>query len=81
MCDFLEVALGESHGMQVTAALASVICAKVLPKLRGDHRPELRSAADDCKQALSHHGLPRCHKRGGESADDLKVTGSARFWQ
>ena len=67
--------------MHITAALDSVIYAKVPPDLRGDDRSELRGAADDCKQALSLHGLPRCHKRGGESADDLKVTGSAHFWQ
>ena len=79
MRDFLEVALGEPHGMHITAALDSVISAKVLPTLRGADQPELRCPLDDCKQTLSDHGLPRCHKRAGESTDDLKATGSARF--
>ena len=79
--DFLEVALGESHGMEVAAALDSVIYAKVLPKLRGDDRPELRAALDNCKQALSNHGLTRCYKRVEELTEDLNATGSVRFWR
>lgn len=79
--DFLEAALGESDGMKVTDALDSVIYAKVLPKLRGDDRPELRGALDDCKQALSDHGLTRCHERVEELTEDLKATGSVRFWR
>ena len=81
MRDFLEVELGESYGMHITAALDSVTSAKVPPTLRGADRSELRGAADDCKRALSDHGLPRCHERGGESTDDLKATGSVRFWR
>lgn len=79
--DFLAVALDESHGMEVAAALDSVIYAKVLPKLRGDERPELRAALDNCKQALSDHGLTRCRKRVKELTEDLNATGSVRFWR
>ena len=79
--DFLAVALDESHGMEVAAALDSVIYAKVLPKLRGDERPELRAALDNCKQALSDHGLTRCRKRVEELTEDLNATGSVRFWR
>lgn len=79
--DFLAVALDESHGMEVIAALDSVIYAKVLPKLRGDERPELRAALDNCKQALSDHGLTRCRKRVEELTEDLNATGSVRFWR
>ena len=79
--DFLEVALGESDGMKVTDALDSVIYAKVLPKLRGDDRPELRNALDNCKQALSDHGLTRCRKRVEALTEDLNATGSVSFWR
>lgn len=79
--DFLAVALNESHGVEVAAALDSVIYAKVLPKLRGDDRPELRAALDNCKQALSNHGLTRCYKRVEELTEDLNATGSVRFWR
>lgn len=78
---FLAVALNESHGVEVAAALDSVIYAKVLPKLRGDDRPELRAALDNCKQALSNHGLTRCYKRVEELTEDLNATGSVRFWR
>lgn len=79
--DFLEAVLGESHGMQVTDALDSVIYAKVLPKLRGDDRPELRAALENCKKTLSDHGLAHCHKRVEELTEDLNATGSVRFWR
>lgn len=79
--DFLEVALGESHGMQVTDALDSVIYAKVLPKLRGDDRPELRDALTKCRDVLSTHGLTRCRDRVDELVKDLASTGSVRFWR
>ncbi len=79
--DFLEAALGESHGMEVAAALDGVIYAKVLPKLRGDDRPELRDALTKCRDVLSTHGLTRCRDRVDELVKDLASTGSVRFWR
>ena len=79
--DFLAVALDESHGMEVAAALDSVIYAKVLPKLRGDERPELRDALTECRNVLSTHELPRCRDRVDELVEDLASTGSVRFWR
>lgn len=79
--DFLEVALGEPHDMKVTNALDSVIYAKVLPKLRGDDRPELRAALTECRNVLSTHGLTRCRDRVDELVKDLASTGSVRFWR
>ena len=79
--DFLAVALDESHGMEVAAALDSVIYAKVLPKLRGDERPELRDALTKCRNVLSTHGLTRCRDRVDELVKDLASTGSVRFWR
>ena len=79
--DFLAVALDESHGMEVAAALDSVIYAKVLPKLRGDERPELRETLTKCRGVLSTHGLTRCRDRVDELMKDLATTGSVRFWR
>lgn len=77
--DFLEVALDESHGMEVADTLDSVIYAKVLPKLRGDERPELRAALENCKKMLSDQGLALCRDRVDELVKDLASTGSVRF--
>lgn len=77
--DFLAVALG--HKMGVKDALDSVIYAKVLPKLRGDERPELRGTLTKCKDVLSTHGLTRCRDRVDELVKDLTSTGSVRFWR
>lgn len=79
--DFLAVALDESHGMEVAAALDSVIYARVLPKLRGDERPELRDTLTKCRDVLSTHGLARCCDRVDELVKDLASTGSVRFWR
>ena len=79
--DFLAVALDASHGMEVAAALDSVIYAKVLPKLRGDERPELRDTLTKCRNVLSTHGLTRCRDRVDELVKDLASTGSVRFWR
>ena len=79
--DFLAVALDESHGVEVAAALDSVIYAKVLPKLRGDDRSELRDALTKCRDVLSTHGLTRCRDRVDELVKDLASTGSVRFWR
>lgn len=67
--------------MEVAAALDSVIYAKVLPKLRGDDRPELRNALTKCRDVLSTHGLTRCRDRVDELVKDLASTGSVRFWR
>lgn len=79
--DFLAVALDESHGMEVAAALDSVIYAKVLPKLRGDERPELRDTLTKCRDELSTHGQTLCRDRVDELVEDLDSTGSVRFWR
>ena len=72
---------GVLDSLEVAAALDSVIYAKVLPKLRGDDRPELRDTLTKCRDVLSTHGLTRCSDRVGELVKDLDSTGSVRFWR
>ena len=62
-------------------ALDSVIYSKVLPKLRGDDSTRVREALSDCREVRQEHGLSRSAEKVQELFDDLKATGSARFWR
>ncbi|TFZ02981.1 restriction endonuclease [Ramlibacter henchirensis] len=61
--------------------LDAVIYAKVLPKLRGDANPRFQDALQDARKVLGDHDLKRCERKVKEMQEDLKQTGSARFWR
>ena len=79
--DFLEHAAQSDWLVPFEAALDGVICAKVLPKLRGSDSERLRSAFSAASSALEEHGLPEAGRKISDLLKDLSETGSARFWR
>lgn len=61
--------------------LDAVIYAKVLPKLRGDANSRFQNALQETRKVLGEHGLTRCERKVKEMQEDLKQSGSARFWR
>lgn len=78
---FVERATANGGSLDATAALDRVICAKVLPKLRGDDSARLREALEHCRRTLVGRGLPNCARKVSEMESDLIETGSVRFWR
>jgi len=70
-----------SDVLDATTALDSAIFSKVLPKLRGEDTPRLRQAFEATLAALQAANLPESAYKVAELLDDLKHTGSARFWR
>ena len=68
-------------GMDMTAALDSVIYAKILPKLRGEETSRLQQAFQEVHATLAEHNLMESAAKVAQLQDDLKETGSARFWR
>ncbi len=62
-------------------ALDHVIYAKILPKLRGETSQRFQSALDAVLTTLTVHGLERCREKVKSLQEDLRATGSARFWR
>lgn len=61
--------------------LDEVVYAKVLPKLRGDTAPRFHKALSDTLDVLRKHRLQRCAEKVMGMQEDLKSTGSTRFWR
>ena len=78
---FMEQRQVQNAGLPVEAALDQVLYAKVLPKLRGDDAPRVRSALNDCKAALGERNLTGCRRKVDELIEDLNEIGSFRFWR
>lgn len=78
---FLTRRLKDCPKWQLTDALDAAVYAKVLPKLRGDDSTRVHKALSDCKEVLQAHGLSRSAEKVQELSEDLKATGSARFWR
>ena len=72
---------GTQASLSHTQALDRVIYAKVIPKLRGEDAPRFRGALEECLRVLGEHGLELSKAKVAELDDDLKATGSARFWR
>lgn len=62
-------------------AVDQAVYAKVLPKLRGEDSPRLRTAFRELTAALQHHDLPVSAAKVSQLDDDLAHLGSARFWR
>ena len=58
-----------------------IVIAKIVPKLRGDDSARFRDALTGCGDVLRRHGLKRAANRIGDLLDDLKTTGTVRFWR
>lgn len=63
------------------AALDHAIYAKVLPKLRGEDTPRLRTTFDQVENTLRTRNLIESADKVAELAQDLRHLGSARFWR
>jgi len=79
--DFLSRAAADGSDLSFESALDSVVTAKVLPKLRGEDTARLREALRVCEEALATEGLEGSRAKIAELREDLKTTGSARFWR
>ena len=78
---FMEQRQTQRAALSVEAALDRVLYAKVLPKLRGDDAPRVRSALDGCKAALAERNLSLSTAKVEELIGDLDQLGSFRFWR
>lgn len=63
------------------AALDHAIYSKVLPKLRGEDTPRLRTAFDEVEGILRARNLTESANKVTELVTDLRHLGSARFWR
>jgi MoxR-like ATPase len=79
--DFLSRAATAGGDLSFESALDSVVNAKVLPKLRGEDTARLREALRVCEEALATAGLEGSRAKIAELREDLRTTGSARFWR
>ncbi len=78
---FMELRQEQSAELSTRDALDRVIYAKVLPKLRGDDSARARGALGKCQEVLKARNLTRCADKVAELIQDLKETGSFRFWR
>ena len=78
---FMEQRQVRSASLTTEDALDRALYAKVLPKLRGDDAPRVRSALDDCRAALAERDLRRSTAKVEELIGDLEQIGSFRFWR
>lgn len=66
---------------RLTESLDSVIHARILPKLRGEASPRFSQTLIDVIDILDQHDLSQSAERVRELQEDLKSSGSARFWR
>ena len=78
---FMEQRQLQSASLSTEDALDRALYAKVLPKLRGDDAPRVRSALDGCRAALAERDLRRSTAKVEELIGDLEQIGSFRFWR
>jgi len=71
----------KDYGKPPVTALDDVIYAKVLPKLRGESSTRFDTALRATIAVLQQHGLQRSAAKAADMLDDLKESGSARFWR
>jgi hypothetical protein len=79
--NFLSRVITDGGELAFKDALDSVVCAKVLPKLRGEDSARLREALRACEEALGTAGLETSRTKVAALRRDLETTGSARFWR
>ncbi|WP_210641254.1 hypothetical protein [Pseudomonas sp. Tri1] len=67
--------------IEFNGALDQAIYAKVLPKLRGEDSPRIKTAFGSVKKVLENADLKASTQKVHELLDDLQYLGSARFWR
>ena len=79
--DYTNRVMADGAATTLATALDDVVYAKVLPKMRGEDSHRFREALKESAEVLEQHGLENCVRKVKELSDDLKSTGSARFWR
>jgi len=79
--DFLGSSITMGANASFDELLDAVVYAKILPKLRGVDSPKLRQALEATQGALSGFGLKRCAGRLADLNEELRRSGSIRFWR
>jgi|SRR6266545_3005628 len=79
--NFLAKSLDTAPGASHSDVLDVIVLAKIVPKLRGDDSARFRDALTGCDDILRRHDLNRAANRVADLLDDLKTTGTARFWR
>ena len=79
--DFVAAGERDSAAGTLESLLDTAIYAKIIPKLRGEDNDSVRKALAGVQETLERHGLNKSRRRVEELADDLRLSGSARFWR
>ena len=74
-------AAGKSSAIDVHTALDHAVFSKILPKLRGEDNTRLRLAFENAYGVLNTAQLKESAAKLAELREDLRDTGSARFWR
>lgn len=74
-------AASEGSSIDVRTALDHAVFSKILPKLRGEDSKRLRLAFDSAYEVLKAAQLTESTAKLAELCEDLRDTGSARFWR
>lgn len=75
------LAFTKDYEKDTTEALDDVTYAKILPKLRGESSTRFDGALNRTIEVLKKHGLNRSADKAMSMMEDLKESGSARFWR
>ncbi len=71
----------EAGMLSENQALDHAVYGKILPKLRGEDTKRVRDAFTSAAEVLKTAGLQNSAAKLSELLEDLKQTGSARFWR
>ena len=74
-------AAGKNSAIDVRTALDHAVFSKILPKLRGEDSTRLRLAFENAYGVLNTAQLKESAAKLAELREDLRDTGSARFWR
>ena len=79
--DFVAAGTRDAGAERAEVLLDAAVYAKIVPKLRGEDSESFRKALAGVSEALERYGLPKSRRRVEDLAEDLRQSGSARFWR
>jgi 5-methylcytosine-specific restriction protein B len=71
----------EKFGLPVNGALDHAVFMKILPKVRGQDTPRLRTCLQELQTFAVQHQLPETKRKVALMAEELVSTGTTRFWR
>jgi 5-methylcytosine-specific restriction protein B len=77
---FVEAAGTAASSEEQQALLDQALFSKVLPRLRGEASPELRTAFAALRKVCTQHSLKRCGEKLSQMDAALQRVGFTRFW-